>query len=85
MNAKVGDIVELRGRLWRLDSIEDSVIAATNIEGGEIEQRRFFLPFETVQGQVSSFLIPRSSATRPPTSSLSKPIAIRCSTALLLY
>jgi len=41
--------VELRGRLWRLDSLEDNVIAATNIEGGEIEQRRFFLPFETVR------------------------------------
>ena len=49
MNAKVGDIVELRGRLWRLDSIENNIIAATNIEGGEIEQRRFFLPFETIR------------------------------------
>ena len=32
-----------------LDSLEGDVLAATNIEGGEIEQRRFFLPFETVR------------------------------------
>ena len=44
----MGDIVELRSRLWRVDSLEGDVIAATNIEGGEIEQRRFFMPFETV-------------------------------------
>jgi len=35
--------------LWRLDSLEGDVLAATNIEGGEIEQRRFFLPFESVR------------------------------------
>jgi superfamily II DNA or RNA helicase len=49
LDAKVGDIVELRSRLWRVDSLEGDVLAATNIEGGEIEQRRFFLPFETVR------------------------------------
>ncbi len=41
--------MELRSRLWRVDSLEGDVLAATNIEGGEIEQRRFFLPFETVR------------------------------------
>ncbi len=45
----MGDIIELRSRLWRVDSLEGDVLAATNIEGGEIEQRRFFLPFETVR------------------------------------
>ncbi|OPY50646.1 MAG: putative ATP-dependent RNA helicase [Methanosaeta sp. PtaU1.Bin060] len=49
MDAKVGDIVELRSRLWRVDSLEGDALAATNIEGGEIEQRHFFLPFETVR------------------------------------
>jgi superfamily II DNA or RNA helicase len=32
-----------------LDSLEGDVLAATNIEGVEIEQRRFFLPFESVR------------------------------------
>jgi superfamily II DNA or RNA helicase len=49
LDAKVGDIVELRDRLWRVDSLEGDVLAATNIEGGDIEQRRFFLPFESVR------------------------------------
>jgi hypothetical protein len=43
----VGDIVELRSRLWRVDFLEGDILAATNIEGGEIEQRRFFRQFET--------------------------------------
>lgn len=47
MDVKVGDIVELRSRLWRVDSLEGNILAATNIEGGEIEQRRFFRQFET--------------------------------------
>lgn len=49
MDIKVGDIVDLRDRLWRVDLIDGDVLAATNIEGMEIEQRRFFLPIETVR------------------------------------
>lgn len=41
--------MELRSRLWRVDSLDGDVLAATNIEGGEIEQRRFYLPFEIIR------------------------------------
>lgn len=49
MTIEVGDIVNLRDRLWRVDGLENDVLTATNIEGGETYQRRFFIPFEEVE------------------------------------
>ncbi|MDF0591838.1 helicase-related protein [Candidatus Methanocrinis natronophilus] len=46
MDLRAGDIVELRSRLWRVDGLDERVLTATNIDGTEIAQRRFFLPFE---------------------------------------
>lgn len=56
MDLRAGDIVELRYRLWRVDALDDKVLTATNIEGNEIAQRRFFLPFE----------VPKKASINPP-------------------
>jgi superfamily II DNA or RNA helicase len=49
LSLKAGDIVDVRARLWRVDALEGDVLVATNIEGTEIEQRRFFMPIEEVR------------------------------------
>jgi len=46
---QVGDIIELRNRLWRIDVLSDNVLTATKIEGGDTGQQRFYLPFEDVR------------------------------------
>ncbi len=49
MDVQVGDIVELRSRLWRVDALSGDVITATKIEGGDTGQRHFYLQFEDVR------------------------------------
>ena len=44
-----GRIVDIRHRLWRIDSISGDILQATNISGGIAESRRFYLPFEKVE------------------------------------
>jgi hypothetical protein len=47
-SGKVGDIVELRNRLWRVDAFDKTTLTATKIDGDDAAQRRFYLPFEEV-------------------------------------
>ncbi|MFA5580181.1 MAG: hypothetical protein WDA01_11925 [Methanothrix sp.] len=56
LDLRAGDIVELRSRLWRVDGLDDKILTATNIEGNEIAQRRFFLPFD----------VPKKASINPP-------------------
>lgn len=56
MDLKAGDIVELRSRLWRVDALSGQVLSATNVEGNEIAQRRFFLQFD----------VPKKANINPP-------------------
>ncbi len=51
-----GTIIRARRRLWRVDRQEEDVLLATTIDGGESEQRRFYLgadpegaPFERIE------------------------------------
>ena len=47
-NIKPGDIVEIRHRLWRVDSINSEILTATNIDVGESGLKRFYIPFESI-------------------------------------
>ncbi len=38
--------MNIRSRLWRIDSIEGDILKATSISGGMGESRRFYIPFE---------------------------------------
>ena len=44
-----GSIVNIRSRLWRIDSITGEILQATSISGGIGESRRFYLPFESIK------------------------------------
>ena len=44
-----GSIIELRSRLWRVDSLREDVLEATPIDGLIFEQQRFFVPFEEIK------------------------------------
>lgn len=50
MDIKAGDIVNVRQRLWRVDSTDTSrnLFKATNIDGGDARQQTFLYPFENV-------------------------------------
>ena len=52
MDIKAGDIVNVRHRLWRVDSTDagKSLFKVTNIDGGDSRQHTFFYPLENVQG-----------------------------------
>ena len=43
-----GEIIELRSRLWRIDSISGDVLDATPIDGHVLERQKFYIPFEHV-------------------------------------
>ena len=43
-----GEIIELRSRLWRIDSISGDVLAATPVDGFVLERQKFYIPFEDV-------------------------------------
>ncbi|MDY0020507.1 MAG: SNF2-related protein, partial [Anaerolineae bacterium] len=44
-----GSVIVARQRLWRVDAQVQQVLTATAIDGGEPEQRQFYLPFEAVR------------------------------------
>ncbi len=44
-----GSVIVARHRLWRVDVQVQHVLTATAIDGGEPEQRQFYLPFEPVK------------------------------------
>lgn len=44
-----GSVISARQRLWRVDAQVQQVLTATAIDGGEPEQRQFYLPFEPVR------------------------------------
>ena len=44
-----GSVIVARQRLWRVDAQAQQVLTATAIDGGEPEQRQFYLPFEPVR------------------------------------
>ena len=55
MGYRSGDIVALRSRLWRLDSVEGDILCATCIDSESAERHRFFTPFERIEkGQIRS-------------------------------
>lgn len=43
-----GTVVKNRDRLWRVDAQMEEVLLATSIDGGEPEQRRFYMPLEDI-------------------------------------
>ncbi|NLZ30413.1 MAG: DEAD/DEAH box helicase [Methanomicrobiales archaeon] len=49
MECRSGDIISLRSRLWRVDSVAGDVISVTPIDSGSAERRRFFTPFEEIR------------------------------------
>ncbi|MBA3045304.1 MAG: DEAD/DEAH box helicase [Euryarchaeota archaeon] len=50
-----GEIIEMRSRLWRVDSIIDDILEATPIDGLIFEQQKFFMPFENIKpGKLSA-------------------------------
>lgn len=42
---KTGQIVNIRNRLWRIDSIYRNELSATFIDGIQNFQKRFYIPF----------------------------------------
>lgn len=44
-----GTVITNRNRLWRVDAQMGDVLGATSIDGGETEQRQFYVPFEHIQ------------------------------------
>jgi len=46
---KTGQIVNIRNRLWRIDSIYHNELSATSIDGLQNFQKRFYIPFEKIQ------------------------------------
>ena len=44
-----GEIIEVRSRLWRIDSIKDKILEATPIDGLILEQQKFYMPSETIK------------------------------------
>ena len=43
---KIGNIVENRSRLWRIDAIEGNIVTATALDGTKAERHRFYVPVE---------------------------------------
>lgn len=53
MDHHSGDIISLRNRLWRVDTVEGNILAATCIEGDSAESHRFYIPAEIIsKGQI---------------------------------
>ncbi|MCK5217303.1 MAG: hypothetical protein KAJ93_05925, partial [Methanosarcinales archaeon] len=48
MNIKPGDIVDIRHRLWRVDSTDSEILTATNIDGRESGLKKFYIPLESI-------------------------------------
>jgi superfamily II DNA or RNA helicase len=48
MEYNSGDIISLRKRLWRVDTIEGDILKATCIDGDSAETHRFFIPLEQI-------------------------------------
>jgi superfamily II DNA or RNA helicase len=44
-----GTVITNRNRLWRVDAHEGDVLVATSIDGGQAEQRKFYVPFEDIR------------------------------------
>lgn len=49
MTIKTGDIVDIRHRLWRVDSIDNEILTATNIDSGECTRKNFYTPLESIK------------------------------------
>lgn len=62
VDVKAGDIVNVRHRLWRVDStdVASELFKATNIDGGDTRQHTFYYPFENVK----EASIPKPSTAR---------------------
>lgn len=48
---KPGIIIKMRNRLWRVDNIHNDELTATSLDGGEVNQRHFYMPFEKIEIQ----------------------------------
>lgn len=46
---KVGSIVRNRSRLWRVDAVDEDIIAVSAIDGTTAERHRFYFPVETFE------------------------------------
>lgn len=55
---KPGVIIKMRNRLWRVDNIYNNELTVTSLDGGEVNQRHFYLPFEKIEVQKHSMLAP---------------------------
>ena len=44
-----GEIINVRSRLWRIDSINDKILEATPIDGLVLEQQKFYIPLENIK------------------------------------
>jgi len=48
-----GDIISLRNRLWRVDTVDGNILTATCIDGDTADSHRFFIPREKIsKGQI---------------------------------
>jgi superfamily II DNA or RNA helicase len=45
---KPGTVIRNRSRLWRVEAVDGQILTATSIDGGDAEQRRFFVPLEQI-------------------------------------
>ncbi len=53
MDHHSGDIISLRNRLWRVDTIEGNILTATCIDGDSADSHRFFILVEKIsKGQI---------------------------------
>lgn len=43
-----GDIISLRNRLWRVDTVEGNILTATCIDGDSADSHRFYIPAEKI-------------------------------------
>jgi len=66
MDVKPGDIVNVRHRLWRIDSADTNrkLFKATNIDSGDPRQQTFFYPLEKVE---------EASIAKPSTDKIGDP------------
>ena len=46
---KAGQIVTIRNRLWRIDSIYEDELSATSIDSLHNLQKRFYVPLEEIE------------------------------------
>jgi len=55
MKINPGEIIEMRSRLWRVDSISEDILEATPIDGLIFEQQKFYMPLEQIKmGKLSA-------------------------------